>query len=320
MATSQVKVLAIIGRGRSGSTILDNILGEIDDFFSAGELHNLWKRGLVRGHSCGCGRPLGECPVWMDIIDQARQRFGGPLPPPEQVVEWQDTLVRPSRTRKLVNVSRASLISPLKDYVRLLDCLYSAIAEVTGAHVIVDSSKRPAHAALLHLPAGISPYFVQLVRDPRAVSYSRTRVKGDVDEREMRRDGAVRSALRWRERNLEAEIVRERHSAASSLLLRYEDFVAAPGGSIADILSLVGESAEIPVSRDKEVILGENHTAAGNPSRFKRGSIRLRMDDQWVTDQKPGDRLFATGLSYPLLKRYGYPVRVGHGAAGSHDN
>jgi hypothetical protein len=318
MSTLQVKVLAIIGQGRSGSTILDNVLGEIDGWFSAGELHNLWKRGLVRGHSCGCGRPVTKCRVWMDVLDQARRRLGRPLPPPERVVDWQDSLVSPSRTQILVNETTESLGPPLSDYVALLDCLYGAIADVTGARLIIDSSKRPAHGAVLHLPAHISPFFVQLVRDPRAVSYSRRRTKTDADKREMRRDGPFRSAQRWRRRNQEAELVRRQHSAASSLLLRYEDFVADPRAAISDILNLVGETAEIPVSNDNEVVFGESHTAAGNPSRFLRGVLRLREDDQWVTDQKPGDRLVATCLSYPLLKRYGYRVRVGHEAASSH--
>lgn len=318
MSITQVKVLAIIGRGRSGSTILDNILGEIDGFFSAGELHNLWKRGLVRNHACGCGQSLPTCKVWTEVLELTRQRLGGTLPPPESVVRWQDSLVRPSRTRKLIKETREGVGPPLAEYVALLDGLYGAIAEITGARVIIDSSKRPAHAALLHLPPHISPYFVQLVRDPRAVSYSRRRVKSDVDERVMRRDGPFRSALRWRERNREAEMVRRRHPSDSSSLLRYEDFVADPRATIAEIVKLVGESrAEIPVSSDKEVTLGENHTAAGNPSRFLRGTIRVRVDDEWVREQKAADRLVATGLSLPLLGRYGYQVRVGNEGAGS---
>jgi len=32
------RVLYIAGWGRSGSTILDNVLGQVDGFFSAGEL------------------------------------------------------------------------------------------------------------------------------------------------------------------------------------------------------------------------------------------------------------------------------------------
>ena len=42
-----VRVLYIAGSGRSGSTILDRTLGQVDGFFSAGELCNLWGRGLL---------------------------------------------------------------------------------------------------------------------------------------------------------------------------------------------------------------------------------------------------------------------------------
>jgi len=33
------KVLFITGRGRSGSTILDNLLGQLDGFFSLGQVN-----------------------------------------------------------------------------------------------------------------------------------------------------------------------------------------------------------------------------------------------------------------------------------------
>lgn len=44
--TAEVKVLYIAGWGRSGSTILDNVLGQVEGFFSGGELSYLWERGL----------------------------------------------------------------------------------------------------------------------------------------------------------------------------------------------------------------------------------------------------------------------------------
>ena len=43
---SRRRVLYILGWGRSGSTVLGNILGEVDGFFCAGELHYLWERRL----------------------------------------------------------------------------------------------------------------------------------------------------------------------------------------------------------------------------------------------------------------------------------
>ena len=42
METSKVKVLYVMGHGGSGSTILGNVLGELNGFFHAGELDTLW--------------------------------------------------------------------------------------------------------------------------------------------------------------------------------------------------------------------------------------------------------------------------------------
>ena len=46
-------VLYIAGTGRSGSTVLANILGEVDGVFAAGEVRYLWQRGLKEGRLCG---------------------------------------------------------------------------------------------------------------------------------------------------------------------------------------------------------------------------------------------------------------------------
>jgi hypothetical protein len=42
---TSLKVLSIVGAGRSGTTVLASILGEVGGFASAGELRWLWERG-----------------------------------------------------------------------------------------------------------------------------------------------------------------------------------------------------------------------------------------------------------------------------------
>ena len=37
-----IKVIAIVGLGRSGSTLLERILGQLEHFISCGELHQIW--------------------------------------------------------------------------------------------------------------------------------------------------------------------------------------------------------------------------------------------------------------------------------------
>ena len=42
-----VRVLYVAGAGRSGSTVLANLLGEVPGFVSVGEVRFLWERGLT---------------------------------------------------------------------------------------------------------------------------------------------------------------------------------------------------------------------------------------------------------------------------------
>ena len=59
-----VPVLFIACAGRSGSTLLDRVIGMQDDFFSAGELRFIWERSFGENQLCGCGAPFDECAFW----------------------------------------------------------------------------------------------------------------------------------------------------------------------------------------------------------------------------------------------------------------
>lgn len=58
MMNEKIKVLYLAGWSRSGSTILSNILGEINGFFSTGEITYIWQRGLIINKLCGCDLPF----------------------------------------------------------------------------------------------------------------------------------------------------------------------------------------------------------------------------------------------------------------------
>ena len=64
-----VTVLYVMGAPRCGSTVLDNILNEVDNFFSAGELRFLWQR-MDQGRFCGCGRSFESCEVWAPVLEK----------------------------------------------------------------------------------------------------------------------------------------------------------------------------------------------------------------------------------------------------------
>ena len=41
------------------------------------------------------------------------------------------------------------------------------------------------------------------------------------------------------------------------------------------------------------------------------GTTDLRLSTEWRAKQRPAQRRLVTGLTLPLLPRYGYPVRPG---------
>jgi len=309
MPDDNVKVVMIIGRGRSGSTILDNLLGEIDGFFSAGQLHDIWKRWFM-GFKCGCGKPVIECELWASVIGQSLLDRSGDKVDPARALAWRNEVLRLRHTRRLAgrSPSRLSDWPALEGYAHVMSRVYQSIAAATGSKVIIDSSKLPAVAAFLQAVPGIRPYIVHLVRDPRAIAYSYQRTKLTVD-RQMNREGSVESSLRYMYRHLASHAVARTYPNERFIRLRYEDFVAHPSETLERVAHLVGSHpTKLPVDDNGVATLRPNHTAAGNPSRFKVGPIQLRLDDEWITKQRTTDRLAASALTLPLLLHYGYPM------------
>lgn len=301
MSGPTLKVLCIIGWCRNGSTILGNVLGEVPGFFHAGELHFLWKNAAGKGanQSCGCGLALTACPLWAGIIPLCR-------PPGMPAPAYADTVVRRQRryvrTRHTWRVlGRGPRPAGIGEHAALMARTYHAIAERTGARVIVDSTKIPGEAALLPQLAGVTPYYVHLVRDPRAAAESWRRRKQYCDPMP-----AALSTAYWLGFNLASEAVTRRYPHRS-VLLRYEDFIADPAGTTGMLLRLVGaDPAGNPV-RGRVIELHTNHTVTGNPDRFRTGATVIRgADDAWRTHLPRPSRLTAQALSWPLFARYGY--------------
>jgi hypothetical protein len=315
MSDHKVKVVYIVGPARSGSTILQNILGEIDGFFAAGELHYLWERALGQQSRCGCGRPLNRCDVWSAVLDRVLSAPPGREAGLPGLLAWQHATVRLRHTGRLLRQSKQTRVfSPIDPYTRAVAALYEAIAQVTHARVIVDSSKKSSGAALLRLLPEVDPYVVHLVRDPRAVAHSWSRLKMNVDDdgrlEGLPQHGALFSALQWMQVNVMTEAVRHQIEPGKSTLIRYEDFAGRLRATIQGIVDLAGEHPrKLPFLDDQTVRLGVNHTVWGNMDRFKTGIVSVRQDEEWQTKMSPRDRIVTSAVALPLLHHYGYRVR-----------
>jgi len=297
-------VVYIAGWGRSGTTVLESVLGAYEGVFAAGELHYLWRRGLLQGRTCGCARPVRQCGLWTAVL---RAAYGGDPPAPRHVDHLQRTIARVRHTRRALDCGP---LPELADYRSIMQRLYRGIAEVTGARVIVDSSKRPFGAALLTRMADVDPYLLHVVRDPRAVTFSWQRPTAQPDRPVpalMRQHSPLRSTAQWLVWNSLTERVSRRFDGRWRRL-RYEDFAAQPRPIVEDLLGVLGVGVEAGPFRDERTVtLPTNHTVSGNPGRFRTGDITIRTDDAWRRQLPWRARLVSATLSLPLRHRYGYP-------------
>jgi len=304
-----VKVLYVAGAGRSGSTLLDGILGQLDGFFSAGELRYLWERGLVEGRLCGCGTPVDRCPIWRAVLAEA---WGGAgAADARALAAWQRRVTRVRRAPAMIAASLLGCGGAASGRTRqaaLLGRVYRAAGRQSGCRVLVDSSKLPSYGWLLGRLPEVDLYVVHLVRDPRATAWSwlrRKRLTDTADARLMQRQTPLKSALMWTVWNLVAALLWSR--SERYLRLRYEDLVSRPEEAVRRIAALLGEMpGRLPFPAPGRVELAPTHSVAGNPARLVTGEVALRLDDEWAHRLRPSHELLVTLATLPLLLHYRY--------------
>jgi hypothetical protein len=309
-AAAPVRILYIGGTGRTGSTLLERMLGQLPGVFNAGELTWLWY-GLLGDGRCSCGERLAGCAVWEAIFERA---YGG-----LDRVDVRETfeLRRRGSSRYLptmvVPAARRRLLARLEPLPERLELLYRGIQAATGSRLVVDASKEPHYSWILRSRPDLDVHFVHLVRDPRAIAFSWARVKPETgfDGRVLlERRGTVMSAVYHNVSNAAAEALWG-WVPGRYLRVRYEDLMADPRGTVAAIGDFVGVDLDVgPLLEGSTAHLKATHSAWGNPNRFESGRIELRHDDEWRAALPARDRALTTALTLPFLRRYHYPVRA----------
>lgn len=312
-ASTRVRVLYLAGSGRSGSTVVSNILGQLPRTFAAGELRYLWQRGVEQDHLCGCGEPFSACPVWTAVMQRVRAADGS-APDEAAIGRRLRTRLRLARLPGAIArgaLGRRALAAHADDEV--IAQVYRAIASEADADLIIDGSKLPPYGLLLRQQPGIELFVLHLVRDPRATAFSWLRRKPTRDTAEgaaMQRQETWKSSLLWTVWNL--TVVRFwKDDGPQVCRVRYEDFVADPVGQLSRVATMVGADPDrLPFVGPDRVQLAPTHSVAGNPNRHDTGVVRLRADDQWRTDMTRWDRAVVTLVTAPGLRRFGYPLNT----------
>jgi hypothetical protein len=307
-----VRVLYLGGLGRSGTTLVERVIGELPGAVAIGETVHLWSRDLKDGERCGCGEPFGSCPFWTAV---GKRAFGG----------WQNVDVdrviglamAVDRTRFVPGLALKQWTTrhrgQLLHYTGYYGQLYRAVLEETGAQVVVDSSKHASLAYCLSHDPDIDLRVLHVVRDSRGVAYSWTkhidRPETDGTD-EMARFSPARAALYWNANNTAFSVLEPRHDV-QVMRLQYEHFTSDPVDTTRAVARFAGlevGAGDLGFLRPGSVTLGPCHSAAGNPMRFTTGTLDIRRDDAWRSELPDSHRRLVTALTAPLLSAYGYSL------------
>jgi len=317
LPAGRLRVLYVGGLGRSGSTLIERLLGQVPGACAVGELVHLWERGVTEDERCGCGEPFSQCPFWQQV---GKAAFGG----------WDEIDVsrvaalrsRVDRNRFIPALARGHLRPEtrqlLAEYTSYYARVYAAVAGVSGCDLVLDSSKHPSLAFCLRWQPDVDLRVLHLVRDPRAVAYSWSKQvrRPDTDQPSyMTRYSPAIAAMQWNIQNAAFGLLAR--TGVPAMRLRYEDFTAEPEPTLRRVAGFAGlpdrdsypfltagggPSGVAPVSARLE----GSHSVSGNPVRFTTGQVPIRADEQWRTHMPRAQQRAVTALTVPLMAGYGY--------------
>lgn len=303
------------GSARSGSTLLERMLDSIPGYCSVGEMAFIWQRNVLRNDRCGCGTRFHDCAFWNAVGETA---FGGwSQVDAADAARLHASIDRHRNLDRLAGLRRRGpLESAISTYQDLIDSLYRAVRQVSGAPVIIDASKQVGYALLLRGLPSVELRLLHLVRRSHGVAYSWSRPirKPDVGSGDsfMSVHSPWWTVSLWVTDNLLYDAVARRMPRAA--LVRYEDVVADPRAQITQIvreLELPATDLTLSHLGDSAADLPASHALSGNPMRFRPGRVVLRADDEWRTSMSRPRQAMISAATWPLLWHYGYSITAG---------
>lgn len=236
--STAIKLIYIAAASHSGSTLLDLLISSHSKVVSVGEVHQ-FERNTNQPCTCGAQAPL-SCPFWSEVNAQLVESTG----------------------KSINEIGMCANKDGL--FARHQLALFSAVRQVSGVDVIVDSSKNPERLDLLLGTPGIEVYPIHLIRQPQGVVYSH-----------------VKKGRHWWWRAMEYA----RHMARCKTVLRdrdhlevhYEDLATRTSETLQKVMEGVGLEFE---PSQLEWAGRKRHNYRGNRMRNNTQSI-IQMDVDW---------------------------------------
>ncbi len=264
----RINIIAVVGTDRSGSTLLDKIIGSNPSVISLGEIHRFYNY-FTEDHTCTCGEKFHTCPFWTAVLEEIvnEDNFRSES---LSILGW----------KKRVSLLLHNII--LKDswkeihYEQILffKKLCDAVLKESKSNFIVDSSKDITRFYLLHLSGLFNIFPIYITRDVEDYIASMKRPQMRLDYE--RKADPFTCLIRWIFRNTETRCL-IRKIRQDYVQLSYKRLVNDPAGAMLQI------SNRLQVNLRYDPNMTQNtkyHMVGGNYMKFKKlTEVRLDVKD-----------------------------------------
>lgn len=285
MQEPTIPIVYILSSGRSGSTLLDLLLGSHPNIWTLGEAQLLpW---VIKANTrCGCGTPISTCGFWQALIPRlSLERTPYPIEYFRTNRGQGRTIHWPLLPGLLCGAVAKRQQQAIDRYGRINASYFNAVlhaaSERRGAPTnwLVDASKDVYRLHWLQKSGLFDLRVIHLIKHPSAFVYSM--IKSDLPHARRK---AIRMTGRWIvEKILAQRLCTSAFAREKSILLRYEQLASRPEETMIRVGKWLG------VAFSPDLIRGfrnyQNHALSGNQMRWQDSAIRL--DEQWRTVLPP---------------------------------
>lgn len=280
---SKVKLIYLLGAGRSGTTLLATVLNTHDKIISTGEMHQ-FKEHLNGLKTCSCGKKLNQCDFWKEVtID-----FGN------EIAEELDYCERMEKHKNIPLL----LLTNKKDkrYLKTQERIFQKILKDKENISILDSSKYISRYLLLSKSKKFNVKGVYVVRDVRGVINS-------FQKKVQTPKNPISTILYYSLINLFGQIVCWLDSKV--IKVKYEDFVQDPINQLSVIYqhSLNGNDNVVTLPEELQI----PHIIGGNRMKHKK-KINIIPDYKWKQKISRKRQIIYYLAIWPLMVLNGYRI------------
>lgn len=308
----------IVGRGHSGSTMLELLLNRSRNVAAMGEIDMLALQ-IFRDEKtrwvgqCSCGSRPFDCEIWKDVLndvaavykkdivadpfawrisDVGTEEEFGVRAPLSWVAYKFHRLVRTYAYAGLGH-SVGPLESTYRNWIENRDFVATSYAKHRGVSAVVDASKDPLQMRDIVKYSNLKTKILFLTRDVRGLVWSAMRKK---------RLTAREEAVSWAKLNRRTYHLLKGVDRDLWMQVKYEDLCANTEDSLDQIFKFL-ELPRKTLTPQEE--LSRRHTIAGNRTRF-RLLDQIKEDLGWKENLSSEDLLMVKNIAGDISDMLGY--------------